>query len=133
MPRYAQIISTGRYVPAKIRTNAELDAMLGEPVDQWLIENVGIRERRLMADDELTSDLAVHAARQALERANLKPEQLQMIILATDTPDYISPGTASVVQYKLGAINAGTYDVNSACAAWVIGLDIASRFHCYGR
>lgn len=127
MPRYAQIVSTGRYVPAHVRTNAELDALLGEPVDQWLVENVGIRARRLMADDEVTSDLAVHAARQALARANVPPEDVDLIILATDTPDYVSPGTASVVQYKLKAVNAGTYDVNSACAAWVIGLDIASR------
>lgn len=128
MPRYAQIVSTGRYVPEKVRTNAELDAILGEPVDQWLVENVGIRERRLMAENEVTSDLAVYAAREALERANIAPGQVDLIILATDTPDYISPGTASVVQYKLGAPNAGTFDVNSACAAWVIGLDMASRY-----
>ncbi len=128
MPRYAQIASTGRYVPAQVRTNAELDALLGEPVSQWLIDNVGIRERRLMAADEVTSDLAVHAAREALERAHVAPEDVDLIILATDTPDYVSPGTASVVQHKLGATNAGTYDVNSACAAWVIGLDIAGKY-----
>ncbi|MEP0763912.1 MAG: ketoacyl-ACP synthase III, partial [Chloroflexota bacterium] len=128
MARYAQIASTGRYVPAQVRTNAELDALLGEPVDQWLIENVGIRQRHLIGDDEVTSDLAVHAARQALERAGVAPEDVDLLILATDTPDYVSPGTASVVQYKLGAANAGTFDVNSACAAWVIGLDMAARY-----
>jgi 3-oxoacyl-[acyl-carrier-protein] synthase III len=128
MPRYAQIVSTGRYLPEKVRTNAELDEMLGEPVDQWLIDNVGIRERRLIGDDENTSDLAVYAARQALERADLAPEAIDLIILATDTPDYVSPGTASVVQYKLGAVNAGTFDINAACAAWVLGVDIASRY-----
>ncbi|HEX3053703.1 MAG TPA: ketoacyl-ACP synthase III [Aggregatilineaceae bacterium] len=126
--RYAQITGTGRYVPAHIRTNAELDALLGEPVNQWLLDNVGIRERRLMAPDEVTSDLAVYAAREALDRAGLAPTDIDLIILATDTPDYVSPGTASVVQYKLGAVNAGTYDVNSACAAWVIGLDIAGKY-----
>ncbi len=125
--RYAQITGTGRYVPAHIRTNAELDALLGEPVNQWLLDNVGIRERRLMAPDEVTSDLAVYAAREALDRAGLAPTDIDLIILATDTPDYVSPGTASVVQYKLGAVNAGTYDINSACAAWVIGLDIAGK------
>ncbi len=128
MPRYAQIASTGRYVPEQVRTNAELDAMLGEPVDEWLVENVGIRERHLIGDDEVTSDLAVAAARQALDRAGIAPEAVDLIILATDTPDYVSPGTASVVQYKLGAKNAGTFDLNSACAAWVIGLDQASRY-----
>lgn len=128
MARYAQIVSTGRYVPARVLTNAELDALLGEPVDQWLIENVGIRQRHLIGDDEVTSDLAVYAARQALERVGVAPQDVDLLILATDTPDYISPGTSSVVQYKLGATNAGTFDVNSACAAWVIGLDMAARY-----
>lgn len=128
MPRHAQIISTGRYVPAKVLTNAELDVLLGEPVDTWLIENVGIRERHLMGEDETTSDLAVYAARQALQKAGVAPEEVDLIILATDTPDYISPGTASAVQYKLGARNAGTFDLNNACAAWVTGLDIASKY-----
>jgi 3-oxoacyl-[acyl-carrier-protein] synthase-3 len=128
MARYAQIVSTGRYVPARVLTNAELDVLLGEPVDQWLIENVGIRQRHLIGDDEVTSDLAVYAARQALERAGVAPQDVDLLILATDTPDYISPGTSSVVQYKLGATNAGTFDVNSACAAWVIGLDMAARY-----
>ncbi len=133
MPRYAQIASTGRYVPERTMTNAELDALLGEPVDEWLIENVGIRERRLMADDEVTSDLAVAAAREALARGGIGPEDVDLIILATDTPDYVSPGTASVVQYKLGASRAGTFDLNSACAAWVIGLDQASRYIVTGE
>jgi 3-oxoacyl-[acyl-carrier-protein] synthase-3 len=128
MPRYGQIVSTGRYVPDKVITNADLDAVLGEPVDQWLVENVGIRARHLMADGEVTSDLAVHAARQALARADVAPDAVDLIILATDTPDYLSPGTASVVQAKLGATHAGTFDLNSACAAWVIGLDQACRY-----
>ncbi len=128
MPRYAQIASTGRYVPQKVLTNAELDRMLGEPVDQWLIDNVGIRERHLIGDDEVTSDLAVNAAREALARAGVAPVQVDLIILATDTPDYVSPGTASVVQYKLGAKKAGTFDINNACAAWLTGMDIGSKF-----
>ena len=127
MAHHAQIASTGRYVPAQVRSNVELDALLGEPVDQWLVDNVGIRQRHLMGDDEVTSDLAVYAARQALQRAGVAPGDVDLLILATDTPDYVSPGTASVVQYKLGAANAGTFDVNSACAAWVIGLDMAAR------
>ncbi|MBN1966183.1 MAG: ketoacyl-ACP synthase III [Anaerolineae bacterium] len=126
--RYAQIVSSGRYVPEKVLTNAELDAMLGEPVSDWLIANVGIRERHLIGDDEVTSDLAVYAARGALDKAGVTPEQVDLIILATDTPDYLSPGTASVVQYKLGARHAGTFDVNNACTAWVTGLDIASKY-----
>ncbi len=128
MARFAQIAGTGRYVPEKVMTNAELDRILDEPVSQWLVDNVGIRERHLMADDEVTSDLAVKAAREALASAGVGPDELDLIILATDTPDYISPGTASVVQYKLGAHRAGTFDINNACAAWVTGLDIASKF-----
>ena len=128
MNRYAQIAGTGRYVPAKVITNADLEALLGEPVDAWLRANVGIEQRHVMADDEVTSDLAVYAAQDALRAAGITPEQVDLIILATDTPDFISPGTSSAVQYKLGARNAGTFDVNCACAAWVTGLDIASRY-----
>src|SRR3990170_7662646 len=126
MTRYAQIASTGRYIPEKVITNADLDRMLGENVGDWLVENVGIRERRVMTKDETTSDLIVAATGPALERASLKPADLDLIIVATDTPDYISPATASVVQAKLGAKNAGTYDINCACAAWVTGLDMAA-------
>ena len=125
--RYAQILSTGRYVPEKVVTNAEMDRIVGEPVGAWLEQNVGIRERHLMADDQVTSDLCVAAARQALERAGTRPEELDLIVVATDTPDYLSPATSSVVQAKLGALNAGTYDLNCACAGWVTALDVASK------
>lgn len=127
MARYARILSTGRYVPERILTNAELEAMLGEPVGEWLVQNVGIEARHVMADDQATSDLAALAAEQALQRARLAATDLDLIIVATDTPDYPTPATASVVQAKLGARRAGTYDVNCACAAWVTGLDIAAK------
>ncbi len=127
MPRYAKIRSTGRYVPKKMLSNAYFDKILQRDVDQWLVENVGIKARHVMADDETTSDLALHAARQALDRAELAPLDLDLIILATDTPDYISPATATVLQDKLGAYNAGTYDINCACAAWVTAVDSAAR------
>ncbi|MBI4788541.1 MAG: ketoacyl-ACP synthase III [Chloroflexi bacterium] len=126
--RYAQIASTGRYIPDKVITNADLDRMLGQNVGDWLVENVGIRARHMMADDETVSDMVVNAARRALERAKLKPTDLDLIIIATDTPDYLSPATASVVQAKLGAANAGTYDINCACSAWVTGMDMAARY-----
>jgi len=126
--RYAQILSTGSYVPERVVTNAELEAILGEPVDQWLIENVGIRQRRVMADDQTTSDLIVEASKKALERAGVGPQELDLIIVSTDTPDYLSPGTSVVVQHKLGADSAGVYDVNSACAGWVTALDQGARY-----
>ncbi len=127
MTRYATIVGTGRYVPERVITNADLDEMLGESVSEWLVENVGIEERHVMAPDEATSDLAVAASRQALERAGITAADLDLIIVATDTPDYISPATASVVQAKLGATKAGTYDINCACAAWVTAMDIAAK------
>jgi 3-oxoacyl-[acyl-carrier-protein] synthase-3 len=126
--RYAQIVSTGRYVPERVITNADLNEMLGENVGDWLVENVGIEERHVMAGDETTSDMIVTASRQAMERAGVVPADLNLIIVATDTPDYISPATASAVQAKLGAHNAGTYDINCACAAWVTGIDMAARY-----
>lgn len=127
MQRYATIASTGRYVPERLITNAELDALLGQSVGGWLEENVGIRERHVMAPDEVTSDLAVAAARQALDRAGITSADLDLIIVATDTPDYISPATSSVVQAKLGAARAGTFDVNCACAAWVTAFDLGAK------
>lgn len=126
--RCAQIIATGSYVPERVVTNAEIDAILGEVTNDWLIENVGIRERRWMTPDQTTSDLVVEACRRALERAEVTPEELDLIILSTDTPDYISPSTSVVVQYKLGAVNAGCWDVNSACASWVTALDQGARY-----
>ena len=128
MTRYAQILSTGSYVPERVVTNTEMDEILGEPTNEWLIENVGIRERRWMKPDQTTSDLVVEAARLAIERAGITPRDIDMIIVSTDTPDYLSPGTSVVVQHKLEALNAGCYDVNSACAGWVTALDQGARY-----
>ncbi len=133
--RYAKIIGTGHYVPDKVVTNAEMDrryseylAQKGQPVSAWLEPNVGIKERRFAALEQSASDLAVEAARHALTKAKLKPEEIDLLIVATDTPDYLSPATASVVQHKLGAVNAGVFDLNNACAALVTGLIIGSKY-----
>ena len=128
MTRYAKIISTGAYVPENVVTNADMDRILGEPVSDWLVENVGIHERRMMSPDQTTSDLVVEASRRALQKAGVSPEQVDLLILSTDTPDYLSPGTSVVVQHKLGLINAGGYDINSACAGWVTALDQGARY-----
>ncbi len=126
--RCAQIIGSGSYVPERLVTNAQLEQTLSEPLDEWLIQNVGIRERHFMADDQVTSDLAASAANAALARAGVQPNQIDLIIVASDTPDYLSPATAAVVQAKLGAPEAGAFDVNCACAGWVTGLDIAAKY-----
>jgi len=134
--RHAQILSTGSYVPERTVTNAEIDEILGEETNQWLIENVGIRQRHWMprpervegAPDQTTSDLVVAASREALQRAEISPEEIDLLIVSTDTPDYLSPSTSVVVQHKLGTVNAGCYDVNSACAGWVTALDQGARY-----
>jgi 3-oxoacyl-[acyl-carrier-protein] synthase-3 len=128
MPRNAQILSTGSYVPERVVTNAEVDALIGESTNEWLLENVGIRERRWMAPDQTTSDLIVEASRTALDRAGVAAKDLDLIIVSTDTPDYLSPSTSVVVQHKLGANRAGSYDINSACAGWVMALDQGARY-----
>jgi 3-oxoacyl-[acyl-carrier-protein] synthase III len=125
--RYARIAGTGRCVPERILTNADVEARLGEPVDAWLREKVGIQERRVMDDGQTTSDLAAIAARRALERAGVGAEELDLILVASDTPDYLSPGTASPLQAKLGARRAATFDVNCACASWVTALDVGAK------
>jgi 3-oxoacyl-[acyl-carrier-protein] synthase-3 len=127
MTRHAQILATGSYVPERVITNAEVDVLLGESTDQWLIDNVGIRERRWMTPEQTTSDLIVAASQKALDRAGLSPDDLDLIIVSTDTPDYLSPSTSVVVQTKIGA-SAGCYDVNSACAGWVTALDQGARY-----
>lgn len=126
--RNAVITGLGSYAPERIIPNSYFNEILGEDVDTWLRENLSIRERRWCKENESTSDLCVKAAKIALQNANLQPEQINLIIVATDTPDYISPSTASVVQYKLGAVNAGTFDINTACAGFVTALDVASKF-----
>jgi 3-oxoacyl-[acyl-carrier-protein] synthase-3 len=128
MTRYAQLISTGSNVPDRIVTNAEMDDILGEATGEWLAENVGILERRWMTPDQTTSDLVTAACQKALDRAGVKPEEVGLLIVSTDTPDYLSPGTSVVVQHKLGAVNAGCYDINSACAGWVTALDQGARY-----
>lgn len=129
MSRSAIIIGVGMYVPEKIVTNEELEQTLKRPgTADWLVKNVGIKQRHIIAEDENTSDLAVQASKEALLKAGLDAKDLDLIILSTDTPDFLSPATSVAVSYKLGAINAGTFDVNAACAGLVTALDIGARY-----
>jgi 3-oxoacyl-[acyl-carrier-protein] synthase-3 len=124
MARYATIVSTGRFLPPIEVHNDELRrrfAHLPEFVDKMEASS-GIRCRWHAPEDWATSDVALPAARQALERAGLKPEEVDLIILGTDSPDYITPATSVVLQHKLGARNAGTFDVGCACASFPTGL-----------
>jgi 3-oxoacyl-[acyl-carrier-protein] synthase-3 len=126
--RHAVITGTGSYVPARVVTNAELSAQLGTDVDDFVANTLGIRERRWSAADESTADLCVHAAERALAAAGMGPEALDLVIVATDTPEYVSPATSAVVQGRLGAWSAGVFDVNSGCAGYVTALDVAWKY-----
>ena len=125
MDRFATIVSTGRYLPEREVSNNELrarfDAALPEFVDKMEASS-GITSRWWAPEDWATSDVALPAARQALERAGKRPEDVDLIILGTDSPDYITPATSVVLQHKLGAVNAGTFDVGCACASFPTAL-----------
>jgi 3-oxoacyl-[acyl-carrier-protein] synthase III len=128
MPRYATIIATGSYLPEVEISNDVLRKRFAsdpEKIDK-LEAATGILKRWYAPDDWATSDLALRAAKQALERAGRKPEEVDLIILGTDSPDFITPATSVVLQHKLGAKNAGTFDVGCACASFPTGLAAAA-------
>lgn len=126
--RNAYIHSTGMFVPERVIPNSYFDELLGEPVSQWLIDNVQIYERRWCSENESTSTLCVQAATEAMQRGKINPEEIDLLIVATDTPEYISPSTASKVQHLLRLKNAGSFDVNTACAGFVTALDMGSKY-----
>ena len=126
--RRAIISATGSYAPARELPNSYFNELLGEDVDTWLRQNVNIHSRRWCADNESVADLCEHAARQALQRAGVRPDELDLLIVATDTPEYVSPSTAAVLQHRLGATRAGTFDLNAACAGFVTALDVAAKY-----
>ena len=126
--RDARIIGTGIYVPEKVLTNADLSRNLGVDIDEFVTNIVGIRERHIAADDESTADLATNAAQSALANAGIAASEIDLILLATDTPEYLSPATSVVVQHRIGASNAGTFDINCACAGFVTTLDAAFKY-----
>lgn len=125
---HAAIIGTGSYAPERIVPNSYFNALYGEDVDTFLRTNRNILQRHYAANTQVTSDLAVEAGRRALAAAGIRPDQLNLIIVATDTPDYISPSTASRVQFLLGAVNAGFFDLNTACSGFVTAVDAAGKY-----
>lgn len=126
--RYATIAGVGSYAPDTVIKNQFFNDLYQKDIDTFLREQRNIKERRWMGEDQTTSDLIMPAAQKALKMAKLTAEDLDLIVVATDTPDFLSPSTASVVQYKLGAKNAGTFDINSACAGFVTACDLASKY-----
>jgi len=129
--RRAAIIGTGMYVPPTLITNAELGERMGKPVPDSIANKLGIKQRYVTGDNLSSADLGYEAGKAAIADAGLKAEDIDLVIVATDTPEYISPATASVVQGRLGAVNAGTFDLNASCAGFVTALDVAARMIGY--
>lgn len=125
---HAIITGTGSAVPRRVVTNDELSGMLGEDIAPFVSGTLGIEQRHWCSDDESTADLATAAARIALGAAGLSPADIDLLIVATDTPEYVSPATSSVVHGRLGLTRAGTFDVNAGCAGFVTALDVAHKY-----
>lgn len=125
--RTAGILATGRYLPEKVLTNADLEKMV-ETSDEWIVSRTGIKERRISRPDETSSDMAAAAARQALEKAGIAAEQVDLIIVATVTPDMFFPSTACIIQEKLGAKRAAAFDLSAACSGFLYGASVAAQF-----
>ena len=119
-----KIIGTGSFVPEKVVTNKDLEAMV-DTSDEWITTRTGIRERHIADKGVCTSDLAEQAARRALDMAGIKPEQLNLISIATATPDMVFPSTACILQKKIGAVNAACYDLVAACTGLIYSLEVA--------
>ncbi|MBP9114583.1 MAG: beta-ketoacyl-ACP synthase 3, partial [Polyangiaceae bacterium] len=124
---YSSIWGTGHYLPSAVRTNRDLE-LLVETSDAWIRERTGIRERRVAAPNERTSDLALEASKRALEAAGCKASEIDLIIVATVTPDMPMPATAVFLQQKLGAGNCPAFDLTAACAGFIFGLSVADQF-----
>ena len=130
---YSRITGTGSYLPAKVLTNRDLESIV-ETSDQWIVERTGIRERHIAADDEFTSDLALHACRAALDAAGRTPQDVDLIVLSTSTPDMVFPSSACLLQAKLGAKKGGAaFDVQAVCSGFAYALATADLFIRAGR
>jgi 3-oxoacyl-[acyl-carrier-protein] synthase-3 len=117
----------GSYLPARIMTNEELSRTI-DTSDEWIQQRVGIKQRHIAADDEVTSDLAVHAARRALDDARISPDEIDLIVVATTTPDLTFPATAAIVQQKLGMHHGAAFDIQAVCSGFVYGMVTADSF-----
>ena len=125
---YSRILGTGGYLPARVLTNADLEKMV-DTNDQWIVERTGIRERHIAAEGEFTSDLATAAARAALAAAAVDVNDIDLLVVATTTPDLVFPSTACIVQSKLGMSNGKpAFDIQAVCSGFVYALSVADQF-----
>ncbi|MFO7658077.1 MAG: beta-ketoacyl-ACP synthase III [Bacteroidales bacterium] len=129
--RQAKIIGTGSYLPEKIVTNKHLETLV-ETNDTWIYENLGIRERRIAAGNQASSDLGAKAGSKAIENAGLKSDDIDLIIVATSTPDRLAPSTACIVQDKIKAYNAVCFDIAAVCSGFLYGMSVACQYVASG-
>lgn len=126
--RYSQIVGSGRYLPERIMHNSELENMV-ETTDEWIRSRTGIRQRHIARDDETTSEMACNAARQAMDMADIEPGAIDLVIVATSTPDLIYPSTACLLQKKLGLRNnSAAFDIQAVCSGFIYALSVADQF-----
>jgi len=124
---HAQITGSGLYSPEHIETNEDLNKFYGQPIKDSFENKIGIRQRHITGDGESSADLAAKAGEKAIADAGIKAEDIGLVVVSTDTPEYLSPPTSCVVQGRLKAINAGAYDINGACSGFVAALDAMCR------
>ncbi len=123
----ARITGLGSYLPKRVMTNYDFEKIV-DTSHEWIIQRTGIEERRIAEPDEHPSDMGKRAAGQALDRAGVAPAEVELIIVATMTPDYPSPSTAAILQQKIGAVHAGVVDINAACSGYLYGISTAKAF-----
>jgi len=123
----SRIAGTGSYLPKKILTNADLESMV-DTTDEWIFSRTGIRERHIVANDEFTSDLALHASKNAIEAAGIQANDIDLIIVATTTPDKIFPSTAVILQNKLGIAGCPAFDIQAVCSGFIYAIATADNF-----
>ncbi|MFT3742576.1 MAG: beta-ketoacyl-ACP synthase III [Gammaproteobacteria bacterium] len=127
MNQYARIIGTGGYLPERVLSNLDLEQMV-ETNDQWIVERTGISQRHVMSDSETTSSMAEIAAKRAIEAAGIRPEEIQLIVVGTSTPDRFFPSTATILQNRLGISGCPAFDISAACAGFIYALSVADQF-----
>jgi 3-oxoacyl-[acyl-carrier-protein] synthase III len=128
---YARIAATGGYLPERIMTNREFEEFV-DTTDEWIRSRSGIESRHIAADGETTSDMSVAAAKRALETSDIDPAEIDLIVVATTTPDKVFPSTACIVQRRLGVRNTPAFDVHAACSGFIFALDVANRYVATG-
>ena len=132
LPYQAVVTGVGSFVPENVLTNADFEKMV-ETTDEWIVSRTGIRERHILPKGQATSDMALEAAKKALEVAKVDPEEIEIVVCGTFTPDYVFPSTACMLQSKLGLKNAGCFDLAAACSGFVYGLTVGSQFITTGK